>query len=55
MSKLTSLPWVNLSNWDFEPSGNIIHSLVAFGDDADTPCDSLSCNRMVTGNHDNLS
>ncbi len=52
--EMIGLPWIDISNRNVQTSSNVFHSLIAFRDDANTFCNSLSCNWMVPGNHDNL-
>lgn len=48
-------PGVNLAQGDVEPLSNVLHRLVAFGDDAHTFSDGFGRDGVVSGDHDHLS
>lgn len=51
---LTNSPWVDFVDRDVQACSDVLDGLVAFGDDAHTLRDGLSCDWMITCYHDNL-
>lgn len=51
---VTNSPWVDFVDWDVQTCSDVLDGLVAFGDDAHTLRDGLSCDWMITCYHDNL-
>lgn len=49
-----SVPWVNFVDWDVQTCSDVLNGLVAFGDDAHTLSNGLSCDWMITCDHDDL-
>lgn len=47
-------PGVNLAQGDVEPLSNVLHRLVALGDDAHTFSDGFGCDGVVSSDHDHL-
>ena len=48
------LPWVDLCNRFAQPLCNIVHCLIALGDDPDRLGDGLGRDRVVARHHDHL-
>lgn len=47
-------PGVDLADGDVEPGSNVLHSLVALGDDAHAFGNGLGSDGVIAGDHDDL-